>query len=556
MNNLISLINKLQEIISNSKVKNKIQLPQIVVVGSQSSGKTSILESIVGKDFLPRGSGIVTRRPLILQLRNINTGKEWAEFNHLGKERLEDFERVREEIEIETARIAGKGKGISSEPIILKIFSSKVIDLTLVDLPGLVKVAVGDQPQDIDILVRDLVLEYISNPNAIILAVTPANMDIANSDALKIAKEVDSFFSRTIGVVTKLDLMDHGTDAVEILNNRAFPLKLGYIGVICRSQKDINSKKSIDDGFKSEQDFYNSHPEYKSVRSLLGIKNLTQTLNSILIDHIRNNLPNIRDSISSEIYDKESELMGLGQDNGFDKPDIINSYILTLVSKFNHTYHEMIDGNFVRDCSKYFIGGARINYIFQEIFRKEITNIDPFDNLSDEDIRTAIKNSNGLKPSLFIPEAAFEVLIKQQINRFTTPSLMCVKKVYDELKNIVSQIDIPEISRYKKLETKIRQVMENVLDRCLEPTNQMIRNLIDIEQAYINTSHPDFLGPEQSVLSLFDDSNNIARNNNESSQGGNENGNIRTFSINNYVNNTGSTTLETNNRGNISIFTI
>jgi GTPase SAR1 family protein len=93
MNSLISVINKLQEICANSNVNCKIQLPQIVVVGAQSSGKTSILESIIGKDFLPRGTGIVTRRPLIMQLKNVSSGKEWAEFLHTGKEKFDDFNK-------------------------------------------------------------------------------------------------------------------------------------------------------------------------------------------------------------------------------------------------------------------------------------------------------------------------------------------------------------------------------------------------------------------------------------------------------------------------------
>ncbi len=198
----------------------------------------------------------------------------------------------------------------------------------------------------------------------------------------------------------------------------------------------------------------------------------------------------------------------------------------------------MIEGSFVKECSKFYIGGARINYIFQEIFRKEINAIDPFDALMDDDVRTAIRNTNGLKPSLFIPESAFEVLIKQQINRLTNPSLSCVKRVYDELKYIVAQIELPELSRYKKLENKIKQIMEGVLERCLEPTNQMILNLIDIEQAYINTSHPDFLGPEQSFLNIFEEGNTSVQNNQSNStvnMGRNDNGNsIRNFSINNH----------------------
>ena len=136
-------------------------------VGSQSAGKSSVLETcaiimdppvflwltlsfsrIVGRDFLPRGSGIVTRRPLVLQLihspvpeDNPPPYTEWGQFLHLDK-RFTDFDEIRKEIEQETLRVAGQNKGISKLPISLRIFSPNVLDLTLVDLPGLTKVCV------------------------------------------------------------------------------------------------------------------------------------------------------------------------------------------------------------------------------------------------------------------------------------------------------------------------------------------------------------------------------------------------------------------------------
>lgn len=79
--------------------------------------------------------------------------------------------------------------------------------LTLVDLPGLTKVPVGDQPRDIERQIKDMLVKYISKPNAIILAVTAANTDLANSDGLKLARDVDPDGTRTIGVLTKVDLM-------------------------------------------------------------------------------------------------------------------------------------------------------------------------------------------------------------------------------------------------------------------------------------------------------------------------------------------------------------
>lgn len=187
---LLGIVNKLQDLVFNTIGNDSLDLPQIVcglsslfachplyvcsssqermlnpasqvVVGSQSSGKSSVLENIVGRDFLPRGSGIVTRRPLILQLINVPSERddrpegdevhiphaaasvagqgEWAEFHHIPGRRFYDFSDVKREIENETARIAGNNKGINRQPINLKIYSPHVLNLTLVDLPGLTK---------------------------------------------------------------------------------------------------------------------------------------------------------------------------------------------------------------------------------------------------------------------------------------------------------------------------------------------------------------------------------------------------------------------------------
>lgn len=195
------------------------------------------------------GAGIVTRRPLVLQLINrggnadgtpkdtsnaksSGGGKEdneleWGEFLHLPGQKFTDFNEIRTEIDRETEKMTGKNAGVSPNPINLRIFSPNVVTLTLVDLPGLTKVPVGDQPKDIEKLIRDMILKVITKPNAIILAVTGANTDLANSDGLKLARECDPDGVRTIGVLTKIDLMDQGTDVVDILAGRVIPLRLG-----------------------------------------------------------------------------------------------------------------------------------------------------------------------------------------------------------------------------------------------------------------------------------------------------------------------------------------
>lgn len=184
-----------------------------------------MLENVVGKDFLPRGSGIVTRRPLVLQLIYLppegkSEQEEWGEFLHKPNQIFTDFHKIRGEIENETNRVTGLNKGVSNVPINLKIYSPHVVNLTLVDLPGITKVPVGDQPGDIEQQIRDMIMSYISKKNSIILAVTAANTDLANSDALQLAKAVDPAGTRTLGVLTKLDIMDKGTNAMDMLTNK------------------------------------------------------------------------------------------------------------------------------------------------------------------------------------------------------------------------------------------------------------------------------------------------------------------------------------------------
>lgn len=181
----------------------------------------------------------------------------------------------------ETDRLTGKNKGISHMPINLKIYSKKVLNLTLVDLPGITKVPIGDQPKDIEAQIRNMIFHYIEKETTIILAVTAANTDLTNSDALQLAREVDPEGKRTIGVITKLDLMDKGTDALDMLMGRVVPLRLGYIGVVNRSQADINSKKSISSALDGERDFFASHPAYRNVASRCGTQFLAANLSKV-----------------------------------------------------------------------------------------------------------------------------------------------------------------------------------------------------------------------------------------------------------------------------------
>lgn len=192
MQSLVSMLNKLQDATTVLRPgQPPIDLPQMCVVGSQSSGKSSVLENIVGRSFLPRGSGIVTRRPLVLMMLQNSACAEYAEFSHLPGKHFTTDAAIRAEIEADTERECGANKGLNPKPINLRFYSARVPNLTLIDLPGITQNPVGDQPDDIGAQIKQMVLEYVRRPNCIVLAVTAANTDLANSDAIAIARQVD-----------------------------------------------------------------------------------------------------------------------------------------------------------------------------------------------------------------------------------------------------------------------------------------------------------------------------------------------------------------------------
>ncbi|KAL8566373.1 Dynamin-1-like protein [Nucella lapillus] len=500
MEGLIPVINKLQDVF-NTVGTEAIQLPQIVVIGNQSSGKSSVIESLVGRDFLPRGTGIVTRRPTVLQLLHVRkddreirlqqdgkviTAEEWAKFLHTKEKIYTDFDEIRKEIERETDRMSGTNKGISPEPISIKVYSPRVVNLTLIDLPGMTKVPVGDQPPDIEVQIRDLCYSYITNPNSVILAVTAANTDFATSEALKLAKDVDTDGRRTLAVTTKLDLMDAGTDAMEVLCGRVIPVKLGIIGVVNRSQADINDRKEMSQALKDEASFLQK--KYPSIASRNGSNYLAKTLNRLLMHHIRDCLPELKTRINVLIAQFQSLLTSFGEPVD-DKAHLL----LQIITKFASAYCNTIEGTAKNIETTELCGGARICYIFHETFGRTLEGVNPLGGLSTRDILTAIRNATGPRPSLFVPEISFELLVKRQVRRLEEPSLRCVELVHEEMQRMIQHCGTQqEMLRFPKLHERIVDVVTNLLRRRLPPTNDMVENLVAIELAYINTKHPDF----------------------------------------------------------------
>ncbi|CAA7405634.1 unnamed protein product [Spirodela intermedia] len=501
---VIPIVNKLQDIFSQLGSSSTIDLPQVIVVGSQSSGKSSVLEALVGRDFLPRGSDICTRRPLVLQLVHsprktdgTGEGDEWGEFLHIPGRRFYDFSAIRREIQAETDREAGGNKGVSDERIRLKIFSPNVLNITLVDLPGITKVPVGDQPSDIEARIRTMILSYIKHETSIILAVTPANSDLANSDALQMARIADPDGSRTIGVITKLDIMDRGTDARNFLLGNVIPLRLGYVGVVNRSQEDITLNRSIKDALAYEENFFCNRPVYHGLSDRCGVPQLAKKLNQILVRHIRAVLPGLKARISAQLVSVAKEHATYGEIT--ESKSGQGALLLNILAKYCDAFSSLVEGKNEEMSTTELSGGARIHYIFQSIFVKSLEEVDPCDDLTDEDVRTAIQNATGPKSALFVPEVPFEVLVRRQISRLLDPSLQCARFIYDELIKMSHRCLANELQRFPILRKCMDEVIGNFLREGLEPAETMIGHIIEMEMDYINTSHPSFIGGSKAL---------------------------------------------------------
>ncbi|XP_061357076.1 dynamin-related protein 12A isoform X2 [Gastrolobium bilobum] len=480
MENLIQLVNKIQRActaLGDHGEESALPtlwdaLPSIAVVGGQSSGKSSVLESIVGKDFLPRGSGIVTRRPLVLQLHKIDEGREYAEFMHLPRKKFPDFAAVRQEIADETDRETGRTKGISSVPIHLSIYSPHVVNLTLVDLPGLTKVAVDGQPDSVVQDIENMVRAFIEKPNCIILAISPANQDLATSDAIKISREVDPKGERTFGVLTKIDLMDKGTDAVEILEGKAYKLNYPWIGVVNRSQADINKNVDMIAARRRETEYFANTPEYRHLANRMGSVHLGKVLSKHLETVIKSRIPGLQSLISKTIIELETELSRIGKPIAADTGGKLYT-IMEICRTFDQMFKDHLDG--IR------AGGEKIYQVFDNQFPAALKRLQFDKHLSMDNVRKLITEADGYQPHLIAPEQGYRRLIESCLVSIRGPAEAAVDA--DLIQKSMSET--MELKQYPTLRVELGNAAVESLERMREESKRATLLLVDMECGYL-----------------------------------------------------------------------
>ncbi|KAK9831821.1 hypothetical protein WJX74_010754 [Apatococcus lobatus] len=490
MEGVVQLINRLQGVatlVGDNAASDKSLpglwelLPSIVVIGGQSSGKSSVLEAVVGKDFLPRGTGIVTRRPLNLQLvNNKESEDEFGVFLHRPNEKFVSYDAMRAEIEAETERLLRtEGKAVSPKPIQLTVTSPHVPNLTLVDMPGLTKIPIDGQPKSIVRELEDMARTYIKGDNAIILAVTPANADLATSDALHLAREVDPAGDRTIGVLTKLDIMDPGTSAREILDGTSIKLKHGWIGVVNRGQKDIVNRMDMYEARRKEMGFFKSNPAYADLKNI-GTGFLSSKLSTQLIGAIRRQLPNIQNAINGNIIALEKEIESLGGPGAYSRGAMVH-LVLTLCRQFEEAFSRAVDGGKG--------GGEQILTVFEQRLTNNIKAI-KFDKiLEPQNVKRIVEEADGYQPHLIAPEMGYRRLLQECLVMFKGPADIAVEEVHTILRQIVFRTleseDCKNLQQYAHLKREIAQTAAATLETMRDEARRMVVTMVEMERSYL-----------------------------------------------------------------------
>ncbi|KAF2666520.1 hypothetical protein BT63DRAFT_389936 [Microthyrium microscopicum] len=359
-----------------------LTLPSIVVIGSQSSGKSSVLEAIVGHEFLPKGNNMVTRRPIELTLVNTpNAQAEFAEFPAMGLGRITDFSQVQKTLTDLNLAVPAE-QCVSDEPIQLQIYSPNVPDLSLIDLPGYIQVTGMDQPPELKEKIAALCEKYIQPPN-VILAISAADVDLANSTALRASRRVDPRGERTIGVITKMDLVD-ANRGLSMLMDKKYPLRLGYVGVVCRVPTSgatmlfNRGNSNISDAVvKNEKAYFSSHPEFAPNSPVsTGTLTLKQKLMHVLEQTMASSLKETSEVVRQELAEATYEFKV--QYN--DRPLSAETYLAESLDSFKHSFRGFADDfgrEQVRALLKHELDQQVLNILAQKYWNRPLEDITP-----------------------------------------------------------------------------------------------------------------------------------------------------------------------------------
>eukprot|EP00912_Choanoflagellata_sp_UC4_P001108 UC4_evm2s685 len=267
------------------------------MIGDQSTGKTSVVEAIIGEEVSHKDSTMATRRPTLITLIRTPTGPAYARFR--DGEKLFDFKEVKNRVTAENAVTDGD---VSTEPVEFTVYSPDVFDTILIDLPGYIMIPEAHQDDDLPDQIQRLNASYMGDPLNIMAVVSSATQDPATSMALREAQRADKDRDRCLGVVTKIDLVGKDKQALHrLLSNRTLPLAMGRIGIRCRTQQEQLDGISFQEVANKEKEWIEAEGSSLTSECRLGVPLLKKELSRIMIDKVCGQLPMIIDQLDQRI---------------------------------------------------------------------------------------------------------------------------------------------------------------------------------------------------------------------------------------------------------------
>ncbi|XP_060716118.1 interferon-induced GTP-binding protein Mx1-like [Tachysurus vachellii] len=477
-------------------VEKDLELPAIAVIGDQSSGKSSVLEALSGV-ALPRGTGMVTRCPLELKMTKNRNKNCWnGKIRYLdNEENINNPADVEEIIKKAQQNIAGP-VGISDELIRLEVISADVPDLTLIDLPGIVRVPMDGQPEDICEQSKRLTRKFISKQGTIILVVVQSNVDIATSEALKMAKEVDPNGERTLGILTMPDLVDKGTEdaVVSIINNEIINLTKGYMIVKCRGQQEIHDRVILYEAIETEKNFFENHPKFSTLydEGKATIPNLAEKLMLKLVFHIECYLPHLEEQIQNKLDETLTELHHYGS----GLPTEPNQRINCLTDKITAFTKDVINLSIGEDLRN--MPHVNIFSSLRKHFEDWKNDLDQsgqnFNNSIEKELQEYKKKYRGRELPSFMNYKTFEIILKDQLEKLEEPAIRKLKEISGLIKTEFIQLAqfsfhaFPNLLKTAKIKIEnIKQVKESEAESLLRTQFKMELMICTQDSIYKDT---------------------------------------------------------------------
>ncbi|KAL4580167.1 hypothetical protein LXL04_016348 [Taraxacum kok-saghyz] len=461
-----------------------IPLPAIVVVGDQSSGKSSVLESLAGIS-LPRGQNICTRVPLIMRLQNHSDPFPELVLEYQKKSvTIMKESQISDAIDKATLEIAGDNKGISNVPLTLVVKKSGVPNLTMIDLPGIARVAVGDQPENIYEQISDMIMEYIKPEESIILNVLAANVDFATCESICMSRRVDSTGQRTLAVVTKSDLSPDGL--LEKVTSNDVNIGLGYICVRNRIKDETYEEARL-----QENKLFETHPLLSKIdKSMIGIPVLANRLVEIQSMIISKCLPEIVKKINEKLSASVIEFNKL--------PRILTSIpeamaeFMQIVGSLKESFQKILIRGELEYDDKEMHCNARLAEMLDDL-AKELHKSDKFsENFLIEEMEV-LEEANGIRLPFFLSESAFLYLLKKKVNNVSELPINFLNKVFGYLENVCVRVLMDHCGNHPQLLPSVKKASLNVMLRMKEKLVERVTEMIEMEKVTDYTCDPDFI---------------------------------------------------------------